>query len=58
LAHSRPSQRDLQKSAHAAEQDRPAVAAARQARRELAATDTDKPIFIEETGASTKMTRL
>ena len=44
---------------HAAEQDRPDVAAARQAWRELApALDPDKLVFIDETGASTKMARL
>lgn len=44
---------------HAAEQDRPDVAAARQAWRELAPhLDPDKLVFIDETGASTKMARL
>jgi len=43
---------------HAAEQDRPDVAAARQAWRELAPhLDPDKLVFIDETGASTKMAR-
>jgi len=47
------------KSAHAAEQDRPDVAAARQVGRELAPRlDPDKLAFIDETGASTKMARL
>ncbi|UWU67873.1 IS630 family transposase [Bradyrhizobium sp. NC92] len=49
----------FKKSAHAAEQDRPDVAAARQAWRELAPQlDPDKLVFIDETGASTKMARL
>jgi transposase len=44
---------------HAAEQDRPDVAAAREAWRELAPhLDPDKLVFIDETGASTKMARL
>jgi len=43
---------------HAAEQDRPDVAAARAAWRELAPhLDPDKLVFIDETGASTKMAR-
>jgi transposase len=47
------------KTAHAAEQDRPDVAAAREAWRELAPNlDPDKLVFIDETGASTKMARL
>jgi len=47
------------KTAHAAEQDRPDVAAARAAWRELAPQfDPDKLVFIDETGASTKMARL
>jgi transposase len=47
------------KTAHAAEQDRPDVAAARKAWRELAPSlDPDKLVFIDETGASTKMARL
>ena len=47
------------KTAHAAEQDRPDVAAAREAWRELAPRlDPDKLVFIDETGASTKMARL
>jgi len=47
------------KTAHAAEQDRPDVAAAREAWRELAPSlDPDKLVFIDETGASTKMARL
>jgi transposase len=47
------------KTAHAAEQDRPDVAAARAAWRELAPRfDPDKLVFIDETGASTKMARL
>jgi len=49
----------FKKSAHAAEQDRPDVAAARQVWRELAPQlDPDKLVFIDETGASTKMARL
>lgn len=49
----------FKKGAHAAEQDRPDVAAARQAWRELAPQlDPDKLVFIDETGASTKMARL
>jgi transposase len=44
---------------HAAEQDRPDVAAAREAWRSLAPQlDPDKLVFIDETGASTKMARL
>lgn len=44
---------------HAAEQDRPDVAAAREAWRGLAPhLDPDKLVFIDETGASTKMARL
>jgi transposase len=44
---------------HAAEQDRPDVAAARQAWRALAPhLDPDQLVFIDETGASTKMARL
>jgi transposase len=44
---------------HAAEQDRPDVAAAREAWRELAPQlDPNKLVFIDETGASTKMARL
>lgn len=44
---------------HAAEQGRPDVAAAREAWRELAPRlDPDKLVFIDETGASTKMARL
>jgi transposase len=44
---------------HAAEQDRPDVALAREAWRELVPRlDPDKLVFIDETGASTKMTRL
>jgi transposase len=44
---------------HAAEQDRPDVAAARAAWRQLAPRfDPDKLVFIDETGASTKMARL
>jgi transposase len=44
---------------HAAEQDRPDVAAAREAWRALAPQlDPDKLVFIDETGASTKMARL
>lgn len=44
---------------HAAEQDRPDVAAARAAWRALAPQfDPDKLVFIDETGASTKMARL
>lgn len=47
------------KTAHAAEQDRPDVAAARQAWRALQPhLDLDKLVFIDETGASTKMARL
>src|SRR5256714_3303238 len=47
------------KSLHAAEQDRPDVAAARAAWRELAPRlDPEKLVFIDETGASTKMARL
>lgn len=46
----------FKKSARAAEQDRPDVAAARQAWRELAPQlDPDKLVFIDETGALTKM---
>jgi transposase len=44
---------------HAAEQDRPDVTAARAAWRALAPhLDPDKLVFIDETGASTKMARL
>lgn len=47
------------KTAHAAEQDRPDVAAARAAWREAQpGLDPDKLVFIDETGASTKMARL
>jgi transposase len=47
------------KTAHAAEQDRPDVAAARAAWRDTQpGLDPDKLVFIDETGASTKMARL
>jgi transposase len=47
------------KTAHAAEQDRPDVAAARAAWRDAQPElDPDKLVFIDETGASTKMARL
>jgi transposase len=47
------------KSVHAAEQDRPDVAAARRALRKRQKTlDPKKLVFIDETGATTKMTRL
>jgi hypothetical protein len=49
----------LKKTAHAAEQDRPDIAARREAwlqgRPEF---DVERLVFIDETGASTKMTRL
>ena len=49
----------FKKSAHAAEQDRPDVAATRRAWRELTPQlDPEKLVFIDETGASTKMARL
>src|SRR6266849_7259935 len=48
----------LKKSLHAAEQDRPDVAAARRAwRREQAKLDPRRLVFIDETSASTNMTR-
>jgi transposase len=47
------------KSVHAAEQDRPDVAAARRALRKQQQTlDPKKLVFIDETAATTKMTRL
>src|ERR1700674_3322701 len=47
------------KSVHAAEQDRPDVAAARRAlRKEQPTLDPKKLVFIDETAATTKMTRL
>jgi len=47
------------KSVHAAEQDRPDVAAARRAlRKEQQTLDPKKLVFIDETAATTKMTRL
>jgi transposase len=47
------------KSIHAAEQDRPDVAAARKAlRKEQLILDPKQLVFIDETGATTKMTRL
>ena len=47
------------KSIHAAEQDRPDVAAARKAlRKEQPTLDPKKLVFIDETAATTKMTRL
>src|SRR4051794_11491638 len=49
----------LKKSLHAEEQDRPDVAAARKAwRREQAKLDPRRLVFIDETAASTNMTRL
>ena len=49
----------LKKSLHAAEQDRPDVAAARKAlRKEQPTLDPKKLVFIDETAATTKMTRL
>src|SRR5258708_15926145 len=46
-------------SLHAAEQDRPDVAAARKAlRKEQPTLDPKKLVFIDETAATTKMTRL
>ncbi len=50
---------DVQKTAHAAEQDRPDVAAAREAWFENQPDlDPQALVFIDETGASTKMARL
>jgi transposase len=47
------------KTLHAAEQDRPDVAQAREAwKADRANLDPDKLVFIDETGASTKMVRL
>lgn len=47
------------KSLHAAEQDRPDVAAAREAlQKEQSTLDPKKLVFIDETAATTKMTRL
>ena len=47
------------KSLHAAEQDRPDVAAARKAlRKEQLTLDPKQLVFIDETAATTKMTRL
>jgi transposase len=47
------------KSLHAAEQDRPDVAAARKAlQKEQSTLDPKKLVFIDETAATTKMTRL
>ena len=47
------------KTVHAAEQDRPDVAAARRALRKQQQTlDPKRLVFIDETGATTKMTRL
>jgi transposase len=49
----------LKKTAHASEQEREDVAAARQAWRDLqGGLDPSKLVFIDETGASTKMARL
>src|SRR5258708_5446073 len=49
----------FKKSVHAAEQDRPDVAAARKAlRKEQLTLDPKQLIFIDETAATTKMTRL
>jgi DDE superfamily endonuclease len=49
----------LKKTLHAAEQDRPDVAARRRIWRAAQPfVDADKLVFIDETGASTKMTRL
>ena len=49
----------FKKTAHAAEQERPDVAARRQAWFDAQPDlDPEKPIFIDETGASTKMARL
>ena len=50
---------EAKKSVHAAEQDRPDVAAARKAlRKEQLTLDPKQLIFIDETAATTKMTRL
>jgi hypothetical protein len=50
---------DPKKSIHAAEQDRPDVAAARKAlRKEHLTLDPKQLVFIDETAATTKMTRL
>jgi len=49
--------RSPSKTVHAAEQDRPDVAAARQAWRALA-LDSHRLVFIDEIGASTRMVRL
>ena len=50
---------DVQKTAHASEQERPDVAAQRQAwRATQAEVDPQRLVFIDETGASTKMARL
>jgi transposase len=49
----------LKKSLHASEQERPDVAAARENWKEAQTSlDPDKLVFIDETGASTKMVRL
>ena len=49
----------FKKTLHAAEQDRPDVAARRRIWRAAQPfVDADKLVFIDETGASTKMTRL
>jgi transposase len=49
----------FKKSVHAAEQDRPDVAAAREAlRKEQPTLDPKQLVFIDETAATTKMTRL
>ena len=59
MALSRPPRHDGQKTAHAAEQTRPDVARRRQAWFDAQPDlDPDKLVFIDETGASTKMARL
>src|SRR3981189_1778833 len=58
LAVLRPPRHQLQKSVRAAEQDRPDVAAARTAWADnQPKLDSNRPVFIDETGTSTKMAR-
>jgi hypothetical protein len=58
LAVLRPPRHQLQKSVRAAEQDRPDVAAARTAWADnQPKLDPNRPVFIDETGTSTKMAR-
>jgi len=59
VALSRSPRPDLQKTAHASEQERPGVVAERASwRAAQGALDPSRLVFIDETGASTKMARL